>query len=100
MISEKEIEKIAKLAKIKLEKKELPKFQKDVQKILEYVEKLKKLDVEGIEPMSHSVWVENVMRKDEEVLGWKENFAKIEKLIFSFSEKEAGFLKTKKIIKK
>ncbi|MFH1181103.1 MAG: Asp-tRNA(Asn)/Glu-tRNA(Gln) amidotransferase subunit GatC [bacterium] len=65
MLSKQEVQHIAKLARLGLTEKEIEKFQKDLSQILNYVEKLKEVDVEEIEPTSHSVVVENITRKDE-----------------------------------
>ena len=65
MISKEEVEHIAKLARLGLTEKEIGKFQKELSLILDYVEKLKEVDVSKVEPTSHPLKVENVMRKDE-----------------------------------
>ncbi|MDP2664107.1 MAG: Asp-tRNA(Asn)/Glu-tRNA(Gln) amidotransferase subunit GatC, partial [bacterium] len=48
MISKEEVKHIAKLARLGLSDKEIGKFQKDLSSILDYVEKLKKVDVSGV----------------------------------------------------
>lgn len=65
MITKKEVQRIAKLARLGLTNKEIEKYQKELSKILDYIEKLKEVDVSKIKPTSHSVLVENVMRSDE-----------------------------------
>jgi len=65
MISEGEIEHIAKLSRLEFAENQLDKFQKEFSAILEYVESLKKAAVEGVEPMAHSVKVSNVFREDD-----------------------------------
>lgn len=59
------VKKIAKLACLKLEGEELKKFSKEFTSILEYVNKLDKVDVSKIEPMSHVHGSTNVFRDDE-----------------------------------
>lgn len=66
MISEEEIKHIAKLSRLDFSEDQLEKFQKEFSAILEYVESLKKADVEGIEPMAHSIKVSNVFREDDQ----------------------------------
>jgi len=86
MISEEEVKHIAKLARLGLTDEEIGKFQKELSAILDYMEKLKEVDVSRVEPTSHSVLVENVTRKDE---------------VFKFSKKLIeGYLKVKSILKK
>lgn len=65
MISKQEVQHIAKLARLGLTGKEVEKYQRELSSILDYVEKLKEVDVANIEPTSHHLKVENVTRKDE-----------------------------------
>jgi aspartyl-tRNA(Asn)/glutamyl-tRNA(Gln) amidotransferase subunit C len=65
MITKKEVQHIAKLARLGLTKREILKMQKELSSILDYMEKLKEVDVSKIEPTSHSVQLENVIRSDE-----------------------------------
>ncbi len=65
MITREEIQHIAKLARLGLSEKEIAKYQKDLSSILNYVEKLKEVDISEIKPTSHSLRIENVMRIDE-----------------------------------
>lgn len=65
MITKEEVRHIAQLARIGISEKEEEKFQKDLSSVLDYFEKLKKVDVSGIEPTSQPFKIENVMRSDE-----------------------------------
>lgn len=65
MISEQKVKHIAKLARLGLTKEEIKKFQKEFSLILDYIEKLKEIDISKIEPTSHSIKIENVTRSDE-----------------------------------
>jgi len=65
MISKDQVKHIAGLARLGLTDEEIEKYQKDISSVLDYVEKLEKVNVSGIEPTSHSVRVENATRKDE-----------------------------------
>ena len=56
---------VAELARIRLTEEEKTRFGGQLRQILEYVDKLNQLDVEGIEPMTHAVPLVNVTRKDE-----------------------------------
>lgn len=55
----------AKLARLKLTEAEIAKFQEQLGQVLEYVEKLKAVDVSGVEPTAHAFPVHNVFRNDE-----------------------------------
>lgn len=95
MISKKEVEHIAKLARISLTEKEIEKFQKELSSILDYIEKLKEVDITEVKPKSNSISVENVMREDEPVSQAPESK---KELIEKFPETEKGYLKTKSIL--
>lgn len=94
MLSKKEVQHIAKLARLGLREKEIEKFQKELSLILDYVEKLKEVDIEGVEPTSHSILVENVMRKDEE---GKKQITINKKLMELAPETKDGYLKVKSV---
>jgi len=55
---------VADLARIDLTQEEAAEFQPQLERILEYVEKLEALDVAGIEPTAHPNSVLNVFRED------------------------------------
>ncbi len=95
MITKKEVQHIAKLARLGLTEKEIEKMRKELSSILGYIEKLKEVDISGVEPTYHPVLVENIMRNDEEI---KERGVKILKLIKLAPKTKNGYLKVKKII--
>lgn len=59
------IENVCILAKLTLSGEEKEKAREDMQKMLDYVEKLEELDTEGVEPLSHIFGDRNVFREDE-----------------------------------
>jgi aspartyl-tRNA(Asn)/glutamyl-tRNA(Gln) amidotransferase subunit C len=95
MINKAKVKHIAKLARLKLKEKEIEKYQKELSKILEYIEKLKEVDVSGIEPTFHPLKVKNVVRNDIET---KKDIKEIKKLIDLMPEKKEGYLRVKKIL--
>ncbi|MBL7085144.1 MAG: Asp-tRNA(Asn)/Glu-tRNA(Gln) amidotransferase subunit GatC [Candidatus Omnitrophica bacterium] len=60
-----DIEYVAKLARIDLSAQEKKKLGKQLGDILTYIEKLKELNVEEVEPMSHVLPLKNVFRQDK-----------------------------------
>jgi aspartyl-tRNA(Asn)/glutamyl-tRNA(Gln) amidotransferase subunit C len=54
----------AQLARLNLSEEEIAKFQAQLGQVLEYVEKLKAVDVSGVEPTAHAFTVQNVFRTD------------------------------------
>ena len=69
MISLKEVRHIAKLARLGITKKEEGKFKKDLSAILDYIEKLKKVDIaetpEASHPLASQLAIKNVVRADQ-----------------------------------
>lgn len=59
-----DIRHVARLARLSLTEDELKSFESDLNNILRYVEQLREVDTEGVEPTSHAVRLENVMRED------------------------------------
>lgn len=58
------IENVCILAKLSLSDEEKEKAREDMQKMLDYVEKLEELNTEGVEPLSHIFGDKNVFRED------------------------------------
>ncbi len=56
---------LAKLIRIELTDEERDLFSRQLADILEYVNQLKEVDIEGVEPMYHAVALTNRFRKDE-----------------------------------
>lgn len=56
---------VAHLARLALSPEESQKFGAQLGNVLGYVEKLKEVDVEGIEPTAHAFPLNNVTRPDE-----------------------------------
>jgi len=63
-INENEIQKVAKLARLELNDVEKEEFSRQLNDIIEYVEKINKLDTSGVKPADHIVELSNVFRED------------------------------------
>lgn len=68
-IDEETMENVCILAKLSLEGEERDKAKDEMQKILDYVEKLQELDTEGVKPLTHIFQEENVFREDVVING-------------------------------
>jgi aspartyl-tRNA(Asn)/glutamyl-tRNA(Gln) amidotransferase subunit C len=64
-VSLKDVEHIAKLAKLRFNDDELNRMAKEMNSILEYINKLNELDTSKVEPLSHVIDLKNVFREDE-----------------------------------
>jgi aspartyl-tRNA(Asn)/glutamyl-tRNA(Gln) amidotransferase subunit C len=56
---------VAKLARLGLSDEEVETMAGELSGILEHVDRISELDLEDVEPTSHVVELENVLRKDE-----------------------------------
>jgi aspartyl-tRNA(Asn)/glutamyl-tRNA(Gln) amidotransferase subunit C len=56
---------VAKLARLNLSAEETHLFQKQLGDVLKYAEKLKEIDVTGVEAAAHAVPIFNVFREDK-----------------------------------
>ena len=95
MISQKEVQHIAKLARLAITKKEEEKFGRELSSILDYFDLLKKIDVKKIAPFSYSFSIENVMRED---LAERQPKEKNDKLLKAMPEKKERYLKVKSVL--
>ena len=64
IIDDETMENVCILAKLSLTEDEKEKAKEDMQKMLDYVEKLDELDTDGVEPLSHIFGDQNVFRED------------------------------------
>jgi aspartyl-tRNA(Asn)/glutamyl-tRNA(Gln) amidotransferase subunit C len=63
-ISLKDVEHVARLARLELSDAEKERMRRELDSILSYIDKLRALDTEGVEPTSHAIPMTNVMRDD------------------------------------
>jgi aspartyl-tRNA(Asn)/glutamyl-tRNA(Gln) amidotransferase subunit C len=92
-ITKKEVEHVAKLARLELSEQEKEKLTDQLSSILTYVEKLNELDTSGVEPTSHVLDINNVMRDDV-----AEESLTQERALANAPDKAAGHFKVPKII--
>ena len=60
-----EVEHVARLARLELSADEKQRMRSQLDAILTYIDKLRQLDTEGVEPTTHAIPILNVMREDE-----------------------------------
>ncbi len=65
MIDSEQVLHVAKLARLELSDDEVEQMVTELSGILEHVDRISELDLEGVEPTSHVVELENVLRADE-----------------------------------
>lgn len=64
-ITKETVQYVAHLARIELRNKELEKLSQQLQDILDFIDKLKKIDIKDINPTSHILPINNVFREDK-----------------------------------
>ncbi len=92
-ITKQEVEHVAKLARLELSDQEKEKLADQLSNILSYVEKLNELDTRGVEPTSHVLDINNVMREDV-----PEESLPQERALLNAPDRAAGHYKVPKII--
>lgn len=94
-VSLKDVDKIATLAKLKFSDTEKEKLQNELNKVLEYIDHLNELDLEGVEPLENINETENVLRNDE-VFKWLTT----EEALKNAPSKTGKFFKVPKVLDK
>src|SRR5919106_4923447 len=61
---------VALLARLRLTDEEVERMSRELSGILEHVDRMNRLELEGVEPTSHVVELENVLRADEPRPSW------------------------------
>jgi aspartyl-tRNA(Asn)/glutamyl-tRNA(Gln) amidotransferase subunit C len=64
MIDREQVLHVARLARLRLSEEEVERMAGEMSTILEHVETMNELDLEGVEPTSHVVELQNVLRED------------------------------------
>jgi aspartyl-tRNA(Asn)/glutamyl-tRNA(Gln) amidotransferase subunit C len=84
---------VAKLARLWLDDAHLQRLAGQLESILEYVNKMAKVDVQNVEPMAHALPLHNVFRED--VI---EPALPLEKVLSNAPETDGSFFKVPKIL--
>jgi aspartyl-tRNA(Asn)/glutamyl-tRNA(Gln) amidotransferase subunit C len=65
MLDRSEVLHVARLARLRLSDEEVERMSSELSKVLDHIEKIGELDLEGVPPTSHVVEVEGALRADE-----------------------------------
>ena len=91
----KTVERIASLSKLEFNEADKQSITEDMNRMLEFVEQLKEVDTEGIEPLIYMLEEEAVLREDKVI----QNINQKEALI-NAPEKDTDFIKVPKVLNK
>ena len=92
-ISNDEVKKVAQLARLELNESQIQKHAEQLEKILDYIKQLEKINTENIPCTTRAIEVANVSRKDV-----KKDYADYEELINLAPSREEKFFKVPRII--
>ena len=94
-LTKKDVEYVSNLARLELSASEAEQFTGQLESILEYMEKLNKLDTSKVKPTSHVLGLKNVYREDVVV---KCPYEERERILENAPKREGDFFKVKKVI--
>jgi aspartyl-tRNA(Asn)/glutamyl-tRNA(Gln) amidotransferase subunit C len=92
--SDDDVQKLARLSRLRLTNDEIKQFQGELSAILDYVEKLNDVDVDGLEPTIQVTGLTNVVRGDELI----EYGVSQEDLLKNAPQIQAGQFKVKRMV--
>lgn len=92
-ISKEQVKYTADLARIKITEEELGILSDQLQRIIDFIDKLKTLDITKVEPTSHAFNLYNVLRQDRLT-----ESLRVEDALKSAPAKEGNFFKVPKVI--
>ena len=92
-INKEEVKKVAHLARLELDEHEINNHAEQLEKILEYIKQLEKIDTDGVPTTTRAIEVINVLRKDE-----KKNSDCTVELLELAPSREDKFFKVPKIM--
>lgn len=93
MINKEEVKHIAGLSRIGLGEKEVEKYSKDLSAVLDWIDDLKKVDIENIEPTAHITGMDSISREDKSI-----EFENKKGIIKMFPEEKNGYNKVKSVL--
>lgn len=70
MIDREQVLHVARLSRLRLSEEEVAKMAGELSSILDHVDRIAQLDLDEVEPTSHVVELENVLRPDEPRPSW------------------------------
>jgi len=70
MIDREQVLHVARLARLALSEEEVETMARELSGILEHVDRIAQLDLDGVEPTDHVVDLQNVLRPDEPRPSW------------------------------
>ncbi len=92
-LSREEIQRVAMLARLRLTAEEEERFTEQLDKILQYMDKLNQLDTSEVQPLAHAVDIVNAFREDKVT-----NRLNVDALLANAPARDETFFRVPKII--
>ena len=92
-ITKEEVRHVAHLARLAITEEEVKHFTEQLAKIVQFADKLNELDTTNVEPTTHVLPLENVLREDKSVAGLDRDL-----MMKNVKEQEAGQVKVPAIM--
>jgi aspartyl-tRNA(Asn)/glutamyl-tRNA(Gln) amidotransferase subunit C len=70
VISRDQVLHVARLARLRIEEQEIDRLSRELSSVLDHIEKISELHLDGVPPTSHVIDVENVLRPDDPRPSW------------------------------
>ena len=93
-ITDELINRLAELSKLKFEGEEKEAIKSDLEKMLDFVAALDKVDTDGVEPLIHLSDATNVLRPDESALEITK-----EEALMNAPQKDSDYFKVPRVVK-
>lgn len=93
LITPDDVKHVAKLARLALSDAHLVRLTRELESILEYVNKLGRVNMDGIEPMAHALPLHDVFRQDA-----IEPSLPLDKVLMNAPESDGPFFKVPKVL--
>ena len=92
-ITETDVRHVAKLSRLALSDDEIATFTRQLEQVMQHIDKLKSVDIEGVEPMVHAHEQTNVLRDDVEQPGLS-----VEQALHNAPQRDDPFFKVPKVL--
>ena len=92
-ITQEEVKKVAQLARLELNESEINNHAEQLEKILQYIKQLEKIETDNVSCTTRAIEVTNSFRKDE-----RKDYGDIKKILDLAPDREDKFFKVPKII--
>ena len=100
MLTDAEVERIARLARLQLTDSEKVSIKKDLSSILDYVEKLNAADTSSVEPLYQTTGLVNSIRSDESRQEFPMDDKLLERLVGQAPQRKDRFVKVRSVMNK